>query len=215
MLNSRGRKLCRLAIAALVGLVTMSFGQAAEAQSLRVVPVPWVATDTSIPHHAYNGHATTFKAIARGGNGTYLYEWDFQGDGVYDFSATTSNRYNLSTRFTFPNQAATTTFIAKIRVTSNGETVVGSYPVRVFADVPANPANATDRQLQVMRSVAVDDGLWFLHNQMSRSGSEEHPQTGAQITGNIGGATTAAASSFLWALGLNGHYAAFPAAYIG
>jgi hypothetical protein len=215
MLNSRAGKLCRLAVAALIGLASMSFGQAAEAQALRVVPVPWVATDTTIPHHAYNGHATTFKAIARGGNGTYLYEWDFQGDGVYDFSATTNNRYNLSTRFTYPNQAATTTFIAKVRVTSNGETVVGSYPVRVFADVPANPANANDRQLQVMRSVAVDDGLWYLHNQLTRSGDENHPTTGAQITGVISAHTTASSASYLWALGLNGHYAAFPAAYIG
>jgi hypothetical protein len=213
MLNSRMGKLCRLAVAALIGLASMSFGQAAEAQSLRVVPVPWVATDTTIPHHAYNGHATTFKAIARGGNGTYLYEWDFQGDGVYDFSATTNNRYNLSTRFTYPNQAATTTFVAKIRVTSNGQTVTGDYPVRVFADVPANPANANSRQLQVMRSVAVDDGLWFLHNQLTRSGDESHPTTGAQITGNLGG--TAHTSGFLWALALNGHYAAFPDAYIG
>jgi hypothetical protein len=34
-----------------------------------------------------------------------------------------------------------------------------------------------------MRSVAVDDGLWYLHNQMSRTGNEEDALTGAQITG--------------------------------
>ncbi len=35
-----------------------------------------------------------------GGNGTYLMEWDFDGNGVYDASLTTNNRYNLSTAFT-------------------------------------------------------------------------------------------------------------------
>ncbi|HVV82358.1 MAG TPA: PKD domain-containing protein, partial [Kofleriaceae bacterium] len=203
-------------MAAAAAFTVLTASRSAHAQNLRVVPVPWVATDLTIPHQAYNGHATTFKAIARGGNGTYLYEWDFDGDGHYDFSATTTNRYNLSTRFTYPNQAATTTFTAKVRVTSNGQVVTGSYPVRVFADVPANPANANDRQIQVQRGVAVDDALWFMHNAMSRSGNEEDVNTGAQITGNPGGNyPIAGAAGFLWSLSLNGHKPAWPAAYIG
>ncbi len=215
MLSSRSDALMRMSLAAVAAFAVLTVARAAEAQNLRVVPVPWVATDLTIPHQAYNGHPTTFKAIARGGNGTYVYEWDFQGDGVYDTSASTSNRYNLSTKFTYPNQAATTTFNAVVRVTSNGQSVTATYPVRVFADVPINPAQANDRQLQVMRGVAVDDGLWYLHNQMVRTGDETNGVTGAQITGNIGGNSTASASGFLWSLGLNGHFAAFPAAYIG
>src|SRR4051794_29723877 len=39
------------------------------AQALEVIPVPWEPLDPSIPHQAYNGHPTTFKAIARGGDG--------------------------------------------------------------------------------------------------------------------------------------------------
>ena len=212
-MHLRVDKLGRLFAGAFVLLTLLGLSKVAAAQNLRVVPVPWVATDPTIPHQAYNGHATTFKAIARGGNGTYLYEWDFTGDGVYDFSATTNNRYNLSTRFTYPNQATTTTFQARVRVTSAGQTVTGIYPVRVFADVPANPANASERQLQVMRSVAVDNGLWYLHQQMSRSGQEEDALTGAQITGNVG--ANAPTSAFLWNLGLNGHFAAWGPAYIG
>src|SRR5687767_11400433 len=116
MRSSRVTNLLRLAFAGVVGVAVMTSGQSAEAQNLRVIPAPWVATDLTIPHQAYNGHPTTFKAIARGGSGSYMFEWDFQGDGQFDFSSTTSNRYNLSTRFTYPNQAATTTFTAKIRV---------------------------------------------------------------------------------------------------
>ena len=215
MLSSRVSTLVRFSLAALAAFTVLTVARTAEAQNLRVVPVPWVATDLTIPHQAYNGHATTFKAIARGGNGTYLYEWDFQGDGVYDFQQTVGTRYNLSTRFTYPNQAVTTTFIAKIRVTSAGQTVTANYPVRVFADVPANPAMANERQIQVMRGVAVDDGMWFLHNQLSRNINEEDPLIGAQMTATLGGQTTADASAFLWTLSLNGHKAAWPAAYIG
>lgn len=221
MITSRVSRLFQLAIAAGLVLTALSVVGAAdaEAQNLRVVPVPWVATDVTIPHQAYNGRATTFKAIARGGSAPYLVEWDFEGDGTYDFSESRTNRYDLSTRFTYPNQATTTTFQARIRVTSGADTVVGTYPVRVFADVPADPDAATDRQLQVMRSVAVDDALWFLHTQMTRSGNEEDPLTGAQITGSIASGDNtlrnATSAGFLWSLSLNGHYAAFPAAYIG
>jgi PKD repeat protein len=205
-----------LAPAILSALSLFVLTGSAEAQNLRVTPVPWVATDVTIPHQAYNGHATIFKAIARGGNGTYQYRWDFDGNGVYDQALqSTTNRYNLSASFTYPNQTTTTTFQAKLEVTSNGQTVVGTYPVRVFADVPSNPAVATDRQLQVMSSVATDNALWYLHNRMSRSGNEEDSLTGAQITGNIGEQSTASAAGFLWTLSLNGHFAAWPAAYIG
>lgn len=198
--------------------VTACLSSVCFAQNLSVVPVPWEPLDPNIAHQAYNGHATTFKAIARGGNGTYLYEWDFNGDGVYDFSASTTNRYNLSARFFYPNQAQDITFTARVRVTSNGQLVIASYPVQVFADVPMNPANATNRQQQVMRNVAIDDGLWFLHNQMSRSGNETDPLVGAQITGNLGsswGGPTLLAGLAVESLGRNRHFPAFPAAYLG
>ena len=176
------RLLC--AVVVVVAALTVA-ARGAEAQNLRVLPVPWVATDATIPHQAYNGHATTFKAIARGGNGTYAVEWDFEGDGTYDVTFTRTNRYDLSTTFTYPVQATTTTFQARVRVTSNAQTVTGTYPVRVFADVPTDPNTASDRQLQVMRSVAVDDGLWYLHNQLTRSGNEEDALTGAQAIGSL------------------------------
>ncbi len=194
---------------------------ATAAQGLEVITVPWVAAEPAVPHLAYNGHATTFKAIARGGNGTYLVEWDFDGNGTWDLSSSTTDRYDLSARFTFANQAADVTFLARVQVTSNAEVAVATYPVRVFADVPADPSTATDRQLQVMRGVAIDDGLWFLHTQLTRVGDETNPVTGAQVTGwldpDAGQASyrNISSGSHLEALGLNGHFPAFPTAYLG
>lgn len=205
----------------ILGLIvaSLSWSNRASAQQLQVIPVPWVATDPTVPHLAYNGHPTTFKAIARGGNGSYTVEWDFDGNGVYDFNALRTDRYDLSTTFTYPNQAQDKTFQAQIRVTSNAQQVVATYPVRVFADVPSDPAAATDRQLQVMRSVAVDDGLWYLHKQMVRSGDETNPLTGAQITGYVGSSSASyrniAAGIAIEAFGRNQRYAAFPDAYLG
>jgi len=136
-----------------IGTGSQAFGE------LKVLTVPWVATAPSIPHVAYNGHATTFKAIARGGTGSYIYEWDFNGDGVYDYSSnTTTNSYNLSAKYTYTNQTSDKTFIARIRVTSGEETATAEYPVQVMA-------NAT---IQVRVDVAIDDGLWRLHTLMTR-----------------------------------------------
>lgn len=188
------------------------------AQNLRVLPVPASQADTTLPHAAYNGRATTFKAIARGGNGTYTFEWDFDGNGVFDVTNTTTNRYDLSASFTYPNQTSDVTFNALVRVTSNGQTVTVRYPVRVYTDVPSNPNNATERQLQVMRDVALDDGLWFLHKQLSRSGNEDDPLVGARGTGIVGGtsATNLATAFTLHTFSRAQRYAAFPAAsYLG
>ena len=222
MTSSILSRLSRIALTAAVAFAILSVAKAraADAQNLRVIPVPWVATDPSIPHQAYNGHATTLKAIARGGNGTYTVEWDPEGDGTFMPSFNTNNRYNLGQVFTYPNQAVTTTFLAQVRVTSNGETVTGTYPVRVFADVPTDPSLATDRQLQVMRSVAVDDALWYLHNRLVRTGDEANPLTGAQASAYLTNDSSAGyqdgnTAGALWAMSLNGHFAAFPPAYIG
>lgn len=200
-------------------LILATLPTAALAQNLRVVPVPFSPLDITVSHQAYNGHATTFKAIARGGSGSYLFEWDFNGDGAFDFSDTTTNRYNLSARYSFPNQAAEVTFNARVRVTSGGQTVTASYPVRVFPDVPLNPATANERQLQLMRNVAIDDALWYLHNSLVRSGNEEDPLFGAQATanlpGNFGTSNYNHPAMVLEALVTAGHYPAFPPAYLG
>lgn len=197
--------------------LTLLLAATAFAQNLRVLTVPAVALDPAVPHAAYNGHPTLLKAIARGGDGNYAVEWDYEGDGTFDVASTRTNRYDLSTAVTFPSATTDRTYEAVVRVTSNGQTVTATYPVRVYADVPANPNLATERQLQVMRNVATDDGLWFLHNQLARVGNEDDPLTGAQISASIPTTTfkNISSASFLEALGRHQHYPAFPAAYLG
>lgn len=148
-------------IYALLFLTLMLPGSVVLAQSLEVLTVPSVPSNPGIPHDTYNGAVTTFQAIARGGDGTYDYEWDFNGDGTYDFSATTTNPYDLSASHAYPGQTSDRLFIAKIRVTSGGDTVTAEY--RVMVHEPATRAIKVNH--------AIDDALWFLHVRLNRYNS--------------------------------------------
>ncbi len=211
----------RRVLGILVAVCTLGLASTASAQ-LQAITVPWDPLDNTQPHFAYNGHPTIFKAIARGGdNASYDIRWDFDGDGQYDFTENRADRYNLSTSYTYPNVAQDTTYMAVIEVTSNGETTTATYPVRVIADVPADPTAATQDQLAIMTSVALDDALWWMHTQMvGRTGDENNQLTGAQVTGYVphpnGNYHTAATGAFLWGMGLKRHLMAYPPdGYIG
>ena len=148
-----------------------------------VIPVPWVGAAPLIPHDAYNGKEITFKAIARGGDGTYLYEWDFNGDGTYDSSATTYNRYDLSAKYTYPDQIFDKIFVARIRVTSGIQVVTAEYPVRVHS--------TATRSVKV--NVAIDEALWWMHQKMMRwdSGGIQYGALTDQTLGATGAAVQA------------------------
>ncbi|MDA3791877.1 MAG: hypothetical protein PF503_25690 [Desulfobacula sp.] len=145
---------------------------------LKVIPVPWVATAPLIPHDTYNGKTITFKAIARGGDGTYVYDWDFDGDGVYDFTATTNDPYDLSATYVYPDQTFDKIFIARISVTSGGQVVTSEYPVRVHATATQS----------VMVNVAIDEALWWMHKKLQRwdSGQQQFGILPDQMLGATG-----------------------------
>jgi len=245
-----------------------------------VVPVPFVQHDPTVPHPAYNGHPTTFKAISRGAGGCEApkYRWDIDGNGTWDTCETTDSlaqdangwmtaksRYNLECRAQLdpvdPAENPKKLFIATIQVLCPGaneetESAFGSYYVMVFADVPpgrpartvapttyafsARPmlANSTcnvgagkcaadsrfpctkdaeclgdtDETLAIKRQVAVNDGLWYLHKQLSRSGTAETVSIKAYVPNKSATEEyqVASTSAFLWGLSQNGHLAAYP-----
>ena len=150
---------------------------------LEVLTVPAVPANRGIPHDTYNGVDTVFKAIARGGTGTYDYEWDFNGDGTFDFSNTTSDAYDLSARYMYPAQVSNRLFIATIRVTSGAEIVTAEYRVMVHQPLT--------QYIRVNR--AIDDALWFLHTRLNRysSGGVEYGDYSSQTLGAVGMAVQA------------------------
>ena len=150
---------------------------------LEVIPVPWVGTAPLIPHDAYNGKEITFKAIARGGDGTYLYEWDFDGDGTYDFSDTTNNSYDLSAKHTYPDQLFDRIFVARIRVTSGATSRHRRISCKgSFNSHPKRKVN-----------VAIDEALWWMHQKMLRwdSGNVQYGALTDQTLGATGAAVQA------------------------
>lgn len=205
-----------------VAVVGLGLGAAGSAEAFSVVPVPKNPQDVNVPHNAYNGKATTYKAIVRDGNcGQYTYWWDPDGPGPIAEQAqqTTADPYNLGFQYTYPNQAADKLFAARVRVQCGAEEAIGTYLVYVTADVPGpgNANNATVEQLAIMSDVALDDVLWNLHREMiSRGGN------GAAITGYVDHQTNgvdwdvATTGAALWAWSLNGHFPAYPpATYAG
>lgn len=191
-MNIKGKALSCILCMTLVLVILGSLTSMASAE-LKVITVPWYPDDVKIPHDAYNGHPTTFKAIARGGTETtYIYEWDFNGDGTYDYTNITTNPYDLSARYTYPDQAGDVEFIATIEVTNGGETAIGQYPVSIHVD---------DLTQEVKINVAIDDALWWMHNRMYRYPSGGVP-CGYINGGNYYVGYTAGA---LWAFEVQGH----------
>jgi len=188
------------------------------------------------PHFSYNGHTTTLKAIARGFSSlteaqSARFRWDTDGDGSLDDEVEQTPRqcmsdatggttcYDLGMTITIPTQATNKFINFQIDLKVGGSQVANStYQVYVRADVPAQtdqsnnatalPQNATNEQLEVMRTVALDDALWYMHlNMLSRSG------TGNNILGyQSGGGTPQYGTSggALLLLEKTGHLPAYP-----
>ena len=132
----------------------------------QVIPVPYTLKDIKLPHPAYNGHPTTFKAIARpiGAEAceTPLYRWDINGNGLWadedpgDDCADKAEgaggwiqadtRYNLECRAQLPEQnrelVKKKLFVATVEVkcSTNADSAYGNYYVMVFAEVPKGRA---------------------------------------------------------------------------
>ena len=231
-------KTSAFAVVASVILAASALGE------VQVIPVPYRPHDPSIPHPAYNGRPTTFKAIARGAaTGTVYFRWDVDGDGMWDTALGRTlapgreagrwyqdSVYNVDFRQCLPTVDPAVTqrklFLATVQVTESfnamGEPVdsrFAAYPVMVYADVPqrpdpwpqatAWPDTATDDQLAVMKEAAVDDGLWFLHKQIARSGSGTSTMIG-YIPWGSSACQKANNARFIVALADNGRQPAYP-----
>jgi hypothetical protein len=204
-----------------------------------VIAVPYRGQNPSIPHYTYSGHATVLKAVARTSNpsATLYYRWDADGNGTWDNVGTGSpvapgnwylgNCYSLDGKYYYPYLDPAVTqkklYLATIEVAETVNLSTGiptnssfaSYPVFYISAVPAaaNANSANDEQLAIMREVAIDDGLWYLHKQLTRGGS------GVGISGYLAQSglqySIAASAYYLRALTTNSHLPAYkPGTYV-
>lgn len=130
----------------------------------QAICVPWQPSNHAIAHYTYDGKEITLKGIARGDAAEYY--WDY-GDGSPAMAWTAiSNPYNLGVKHTYsgiPGQL----FIATLHVknTTGDVEVSDTYPVKVYLSTDEGIPSHEDVRI----NIAIDEGLWFLHTNMTRN----------------------------------------------
>jgi len=165
-------------------------GETPPSEALSVQVVPWIPASPLIPHDAYADHQTILKAVVKGGTPPFTYTWDF-GDGSTSGPLTPPGRYNLQALHQY-SASSDTFYDPKITVTDSlGATASAIYPVRFWVD--------PSRGFKV--NVAIDDALWWLHNNMNRFTSNGIDYGQLSPGSNPAGSTALALQAWV----LNGH----------
>lgn len=196
-----------------------------------VLIMPADPNDPAQPHYSYNGHLTTFKAVLRGidPDALYYYRWDVDGDGNWDqlegkpYAILDGKWYqgkgtDLSGKAYLPDiDSESELKTAVVQVTTavvNGQPdnpKTGYYPVLQFGNLSSdNPDQLSNEELRIMRNIAMDDALWYLHQNFVRNSDSGPGATGYINEGNNKRTNTAL---YLLALAENGRYPAYPAGY--
>jgi FOG: PKD repeat len=172
------------------GQTSSATAQVNVAQNLppHVIAVPWVAHDPITPHETYNGKTIHLKAIVRDA-GALTYQWDF-GDGTQSAVQAVADKYNLSATHTYPGAPAGTPFVAKIKVWDS-EGLMGEDNYNVVVK---------PQTLNTEVNVAIDEGLWYLHQEQTRSTTD-----GFRVGNWTSNAIPSATSSSLQSFEINGH----------
>ncbi|MBL3619163.1 MAG: PKD domain-containing protein, partial [gamma proteobacterium endosymbiont of Lamellibrachia anaximandri] len=158
-----------------------------------VITVPWVAHDPITPHETYNGKQIHLKGIVRDAD-PLSFQWDF-GDGTSSAVMDVTNSYDLSVTHTYPDAPGGTPFVATLKVwDSRGEMGQDTYNVVV------KPVNLTTET-----NVAIDEGLWNLHQRQTRTTSDGYP-SGWWQTHTSGGYYASAIAPAIQSFEINGHF---------
>jgi hypothetical protein len=147
----------------------------ASAAGLTVLTVPWIPGTPTSPHSTYAINSTTEATIvlgatvpsAVGSTDTFKAVWSF-GDGSSTVTINpVTNPYDISTTHQYPASAAVgTTWTATVTVTDINTSAMGSADYYVFQE--ANGASTAALRLQAKVNIAIDWGLWYMHQTMWR-----------------------------------------------
>jgi hypothetical protein len=169
---------------------------------LRIVPVPWVADPTyaSDPPSYASSHVifmdvpTRCKAVIAGGTPPFSVSWDFGDGSAVATSSTSDADAGGSVYHTYSGLLLNTQLAATVTVTdADSNTATGRYWM-----VVRDPAV---REHRVNRSA--DEGLWYLHTQISRFEGDAYsdfpvvPEGYIESAGYTYGPTSMAAVAFL------------------
>jgi hypothetical protein len=157
-----------------IGLAMLILPVATWAAGLTVLTVPWDPTHPLTPHTTYPISSTAEATVVLGATApsaapgdSLNVTWVF-GDGT-SAAFTTTNQYDLSTTHQYPASAAAgTAWTAVITVsdTTAGTSGTANYYVSQEANILSSRVN-----------VAIDTGLWYMHQTMWRTNSPANGQT--------------------------------------
>ncbi|MFN3198137.1 MAG: PKD domain-containing protein [Bradymonadia bacterium] len=192
---------------------------------LEVVPVPFAPGNLDLPYPVHEYARISLKAILRGATCSSGYDvvWDADRDGNFDNdtsrqvlpTAGTATVYDIGRTFEVPAVSRSTTMTLNVRARSKcnaSDEVYGTYRIYVYNWAPSSDPNKwTKDQLEVMSTIAIHEGLWWLHRDNTVFGG-----TGSIIWGRnnrtYGGWRYQAAGAFaaMWAMSANGRQPAYP-----
>jgi hypothetical protein len=162
MLKKRFVNYCYLIIAT-IGVAMLLSQSAAFAAVPVVKTVPWVASNPLIPHDTWSGKSIRLKGTSDLQGANIKYSWSF-GDGSADTAfAAVADRYALEASHTYTG-AVGTIYTATLTVQDTGSAAPNTGTANYFVVIQ-------DKSLSVEVNVAIDEGLWYLHKNMSRSGN--------------------------------------------
>lgn len=204
--------------------------------AVTVLTVPWVPATPTTPHTTYAINSTTEATIilgatvpsAVGSTDSFTYQWSF-GDGTSSAVTALTNPYDISVSHQYPASASVgTQWTATVTVTdtTNSQTGSAKYYVIQESNSPTTfpSGSSTPYLVSAEANVAIDWGLWYLHQTMWRGTSSGGIawggwdfQSGAGTCNNVNGAAYACGyygsldAENVQAYEVNGHYQTGPA----
>jgi hypothetical protein len=160
--------LLRISLATVVAMFVLLPVMSAGAPGLTVLSVPWDPTNPLSPHTAYPINSTTEVTVTLGATvpagvvtgDTVTVDWHF-GDGSPDTTFPLANIYDISTTHQYPASAGVgTAWTATVTVTDTTQHTSGTANYYLIQEA---------NNLASRVNVAIDDGLWYLHQTMWRN----------------------------------------------
>ena len=165
--------LARFALIAATALAPALFQGSLLAQPIANT-VPFVASNITAPHTSWSGNPVTLKGTltsAAFGTDSFTYDWN-PGDGGAHCTGTITNQYDVECAHTYTGAVGTVfTAVLTITDTTSGQVSPASNcpPAITQGACYYTSLNAPPPDLSVEVNNAIDNGLWFLHQEMLRT----------------------------------------------